>query len=120
MQLIQVPGEIYKAEAKRNGVIRLFVESQENIPEETRSRVLANIDKLGYFCFLPELSPIRPEDIVDLPKLEVRPEDYKSPAQRMRAVLYRLWEQGGHKTEFEDFYCAKMDAIIEQLKTKLP
>lgn len=44
----------------------------------------------------------------------------KSQAQRMRAVLYRLWEQNneGYK-DFNLFYEYRMNKFIEHLKTKL-
>tara|TARA_R100000353_G_scaffold175097_1_gene144559 strand:+ start:436 stop:828 length:393 start_codon:yes stop_codon:yes gene_type:complete len=55
--------------------------------------------------------------------------DTKTPAQRMRAVLYRLWEQTSPKekneegntqyVEFELFYKRKMNEIINHLKSKL-
>jgi hypothetical protein len=53
----------------------------------------------------------------------------KTPAQRMRAVMYRLWEQQSPKqtnengdleyVEFELFYKRKMNEIINHLKSKL-
>ena len=55
--------------------------------------------------------------------------DTKTPAQRMRGVLYRLWEQTSPKekneegntqyVEFELFYTRKMIEIINHLKSKL-
>ncbi len=49
--------------------------------------------------------------------------DDKSPSQRLRAVLYRLFEQSDDKerynNEFELFYRAKLERIIDQLKEKL-
>lgn len=43
----------------------------------------------------------------------------KTPSQRLRAVLYRLWEQGKGGTDFESFYRVRMEQIIDQLKGKL-
>ena len=55
--------------------------------------------------------------------------DTKTPAQRMRAVLYRLWEQTSPKekneegntqyVEFELFYKRKMNELIKFIKDKL-
>ena len=46
----------------------------------------------------------------------------RSPSQRLRNVLYRLWE-GTTKTQenakFEDFYATSMEKIITQLKERL-
>lgn len=49
--------------------------------------------------------------------------DDKSPSQRLRAVLYRLFEQSSdreaYNNEFELFYRWKMQKIIDSLKDKL-
>lgn len=47
--------------------------------------------------------------------------EWKSPSQRLRAVLYRLWEQSDKTTypEFELYYKAKMERVIDSLKEKL-
>jgi hypothetical protein len=44
----------------------------------------------------------------------------KTPGQRLRGVLYRLWEQDneGHK-DSESFYRAKMELIINTYKANL-
>jgi hypothetical protein len=43
----------------------------------------------------------------------------KSPSQRLRAVLYRLWEASGYQVDFDGFYQAEMERIIEGVKEKL-
>ena len=44
----------------------------------------------------------------------------KSPSQRLRGVLFRLWEQSneGYK-DFQLYYNFKMEGFISHLKTKL-
>ena len=43
----------------------------------------------------------------------------KTQSQRLRAVIYVLWEQKGSKDKFEDFYRSYLESIIEQIKAKL-
>lgn len=44
----------------------------------------------------------------------------KTPSQRQRAVIFRIWEQNTtHTEEFEGYYIRTMESIIEQLKGKL-
>lgn len=43
----------------------------------------------------------------------------KTQAQRLRAVIYLLWEQNGKKGSSEDFYRQYTESIIEQIKAKL-
>jgi hypothetical protein len=43
----------------------------------------------------------------------------KTQAQRLRGVIYRLWEQSGSKGNSEDYYKSIMESLIEQLKERL-
>lgn len=44
----------------------------------------------------------------------------KSPAQRMRGVMYRIWEQKNEGyADFNLYYTFKMEQFINHLKTKL-
>jgi hypothetical protein len=44
---------------------------------------------------------------------------HKTPSQRMRAVLYRIWEQQGANEDFEVFYQNEMNKVIEHYRSKL-
>lgn len=43
----------------------------------------------------------------------------KTQAQRLRGVIYRLWEQNGKKGDSESYYKSVMENLIDQLKDKL-
>lgn len=43
----------------------------------------------------------------------------KTHSQRLRAVLYRQWEQENTGIDFDTYYGNKMDAAIESVKSKL-
>ena len=43
----------------------------------------------------------------------------KSHSQRLRSVLYRLWEKDESDISFDQFYGDKMEALIEYLKEKV-
>jgi len=62
------------------------------------------------------------QEILSIDIDEEKKED-KSPSQRLRWVLYKLWEQSTDKdsynNEFELFYRAKMERIIDTLKDKI-
>lgn len=53
----------------------------------------------------------------DIPQEDV--EESKTPSQRLRGVLYRLWEQEGKKGTFNEFYRARMEKLIDWHKAKL-
>lgn len=73
-------------------------------------------NKEGWLIFSPR------DDLTEADIPDEKPDAMvgtKTQAQRLRAVLYRLWEQSGKKGEFEDYYRSKMENVIEQLKEKL-
>jgi len=43
----------------------------------------------------------------------------KSASQRLRAVIYRLWEQKAPNIEFNDYYEMYMEKLIDAIKEKL-
>jgi hypothetical protein len=48
-------------------------------------------------------------------------DEIKSPSQRLRAVMFVVWKEvKGGQGDFESFYRAQVERIIEQYKEKLP
>jgi hypothetical protein len=45
--------------------------------------------------------------------------DFKTPGQRLRAVLFIEWKQTTPDCTFEEFYIKQMDKIIEVRKSRL-
>ena len=54
----------------------------------------------------------------DIPK-EQAERGEKTPGQRLRASLFRLWQQQNPNLEFEIYYRNKMEKLIEHIKSKL-
>lgn len=44
----------------------------------------------------------------------------KSWSQRLRGVLYVLWEHEGRQGDFESYYAGKMSALVGSVKMQLP
>ncbi len=67
-----------------------------------------------------KLEPFKKEEIDLIKDLKSNFEDTgKTPAQRLRAVLYRLWEQSNEGYEdFNLYYNFKMEGFINHLKGK--
>ena len=82
----------------------------------------------GFVVFSTEEISQKQIDAVESASIDME-FDTKTPSQRLRAVLYRLWEQLSPKekdengaTKYVDFdlcYKRKMNEIINHLKTKL-
>lgn len=58
-------------------------------------------------------------DEVDIGIKAIEEDNGKSPSVRMRAVLYRIWEQRGSAGTFEAYYREQAEKIINMLKEKL-
>ncbi len=113
--MLRVPSTIQKVSTLADGGLTLTVHTQELDPAD-EAEVMQLKRKLGYFVFAVQESIT----VEDIPTEQLEFAGEKSPGQRLRAVLYRLWEQDklGYK-EFELFYQAKMNRIIDSLKEKL-
>lgn len=57
-------------------------------------------------------------DETDVPD-DLPDDERKSPAQRLRSVLYVLWKQKGNATDFNSYYRGQIEKIIEHLKNKI-
>ncbi len=96
--------------------LRLHVDTQENLTDETMSRVMSLLDKYGHFCFLEDRE-IDTLDLVTIPPLPSKEKGEKSKSQRLRAVMYLVAKQRGVDTEL--FYNQQMESLIEKYKEKL-
>lgn len=68
---------------------------------------------LGWLCFKPNLWQEE-----ELPQAEAK-DGRKSLSQRLRGVLYRLWEKDGKIGDFDTYYRRRMEATIDKLKEGL-
>jgi hypothetical protein len=117
--ILQLPCTLEKSQSMSNRSWRLVFDTQQEIPGNLIADFNNNLDKFGWLCFLVGQNEIKPEDVADLPELPKEPENTKSPAQRLHAVLYRLWEQKGKNGEFRSYYEIYMERLINTLKERL-
>lgn len=95
--------------------VRVLIDTMELNPIQLAD-LFSFKGKAGWFIFTKE--PEKATE-VEIPDWKEDFKGEKSPSQRLRAVLYRLWEQSGKSLEFEVFYRAKIDGIIDKIKDKL-
>lgn len=107
---------IFRGMATRaDGSYSLKFETREFSGDEA-SQLLSLHQQEGYLLFSPNN---------DITEADVPTEKAdamlgtKTQAQRLRAVLYRLYEQTGKQGDFETYYRSKMEYIIELFKEKL-
>ena len=120
-------GGIDKVSTLADGSLRIYVGTPE-LSNETMVNVFSLIKRPGYV--LVSTSQIKQEQIDAVEKATTDYEfNEKTSSQRLRAVIYKLWEKiqpkqmnGDGQLEHVDFdlyYKAKMNKIINHLKTQL-
>ena len=113
--IFQVPAYITEVKATSNGSLKIKAETMERLSGDSMQRFFAQIDKPGYFCFA--VRQIETTDLLDLP---MPSSDKKTKSQKLRDVLFQLWNQHdmGY-AEFEDYYDWMMDHITNKMRGKL-
>jgi len=115
MEILKVPAEISRVQTMADGGLRLFVDTQEVGPED-KGLIMGLHKKLGWFLFAE--TALEKEDTLDLPEIKFEKGE-KTPSQRLRAVLFLLWEKQGKVGTSEEFYRRYLEKVIENLKSKL-
>ena len=91
-----------------------FTSARELTKEEREILLDAGVnDELGWLLWSPNKL-----QTTDLPT-EPATDDNKTPAKRLRSVLFILWKQQGSRGDFENFYRERMDKLIDMIKAKL-
>lgn len=119
MKTFQIPAELVTYGKMKDKGFKITFETGELSPEQVANIHYGSM-KVGWLAFAPD--PFATAELEEIDNTKVEFEDTgKPPSQRMRAVLYRLWEVNGegYKT-FNDYYMSKMEQIITHLKSKLP
>ena len=114
-------GGVNKVSTLADGTLSINIHTQE-LPDDTMMRIF-NLRKS------PGMVLISSDDISKAEQEEVEKftTDFevgknKTASQRLRAVLYRVWEQEGEPrgyTDFPVFYESQMERIINKYKTTL-
>jgi hypothetical protein len=111
--LLQVPAILTNVSLTHDNGLRLSFATNEMSQVEKQGAIELH-DKFGHLLFSP--NPISERDI---PK-ENAEDRTKTPSKRLRAVLYLLHvQQNGKPENFEAFYRARMEQLIDQIKARL-
>jgi len=121
-------GGIDKVSTLADGSLRIYVGTPE-LANETMVNLFSLIKKPGYV--LISANNINQDQIDAVEKATTNTEfSEKTPSQRLRGVLYKLWEKTQPKTmngdtgemeyvDFDLFYKRQMNKITDHFKTKL-
>lgn len=111
---VTLPAYVEGIRTRKDRTLGITIGTQELGPSDAAAVFELN-QKCGWVMF--SINPITEEDIPEEPAGEFKTD--KTPGQRLRSVLFRLWEQEGSKGEFLDYYRIRMERLIERFKEKL-
>ena len=117
--MLQLQSTIDGVSTKKDGSMGVRITTQE-LSSNMKVELMDMVGKFGWVLFTESESPLKEKDI---PAYDSKSFDQiKSPATRMRGVLYRIWENQNvenNNMDFETFYRLKMESLIDKLKEKL-
>lgn len=116
--MIIIPAQLDSYRSLKDRTIKITFETQELNPQDLLG-VAENINSFGYLAFKKE--PFKEEERQALENLETEYEDKgKTPSQRFRAVLFRVWEKNNQGFDtFVRFYDHHLEKLINHFKKKL-
>jgi hypothetical protein len=115
--MIIIPAIIEGINTRKDNTLLVKLATNELNPHKV-GEIMSHHNKLCYVAIKPENFTSSELSMID--NLKVDESIGKTPSQRLRAVMYRSWEQSNEGfIKFESYYVSKMDTIIEHLKSKL-
>ncbi len=117
-RVLQLPCTLNGYSRKKDRSVSLRLETTTEVDSDVVRDIDTFLLKAGYFLF----SENQIQDS-DIPK-DNAPIEGKSDSKRLYDVLYVMWhglkEKGNTNQDFNSFYHAKMERIIEHFKDQLP
>jgi len=117
-KLFIIPGQLATFQSLKDRTLKLIFETGEPTPDQMAG-VMYSLQKAGYIAFNPDAFKEKEKSMLTSMKADYD-DTGKSKAQRLRAVLFRLWEQRPEGYDVpDDHYNAYMEKIIRFYKDKL-
>lgn len=114
---LQFASSIDSVRPLKDGTMSLIFHTQE-LSDEEKLIVINLLGKFGWLLFKEDEKGFKDSDV---PKEDSGYGDTKSPAQRLRGVIFIFWEQNKKEAfpDFEVYYRRQMETLIGQYKEKL-
>lgn len=114
--MILLAGQIESIATRKDKTLKVTIGTQELSPNQASDIFVLN-QRFAYIGLKEEPFTQSEEVLIAGLKSEI---NQKSSSQRLRSVLYKLYEQDkkGYK-DFLTFYTGEMERIIEHYKTKI-
>lgn len=116
MMKVSYASKIEKVETRADGSVKIVIGTAREMSPIEKTALFTLADKEGYTLHSMN------DDLTEKDIPDEKPDKMtgsKTQAQRLRGVIYRIWESNGAKGNSEDFYRRTMESLITQLKEKL-
>lgn len=112
---LQIEGHCLMPTFRKDRTATLKFTTAREVTKEEREILLdmGVNDELGWLLWSPNKM-----QTTDLPS-EPATDDMKTPAKRLRDVLFVLYKQEGSRGDFEVYYRERMNKLIDMIKAKL-
>tara|TARA_R100000353_G_scaffold139455_1_gene99255 strand:+ start:167 stop:532 length:366 start_codon:yes stop_codon:yes gene_type:complete len=111
-------GGVNKVSTLADGSMSINIHTQE-LGEETMMRLFSLRKTPGIILISPDEITEAEIELVSSYNTTLDHNKGKSPSQRLRAVLYRVWEQSSQRYDFSVWYEKKIEDIIDRFKSTL-
>ena len=117
--MLILPAQIENVSTRADRTMKVVIGTQE-ATQQAAELVMLN-QKLVYVAIKETQFGEQETEALEVLQSEFVDDTKKKPSARLRAVLYRVWEQDNKGfTDFNLFYLHEMERIIGHYKAKLP
>lgn len=110
------PAAIVKIETLGDRTIKVVQHVSKELPAEESAKLFSLAHNEGWSLFSSDDNVTE----ADVPNEKPDPmTGSKTQAQRLRGVIYRIWEQKGKPGDSESFYRTYMERLIDREKSNL-
>lgn len=113
---IQVPATLAGVSTLKDGGVTVRFSTQE-LNSDDKTMLFNKLDQFGWLCF--KETEFKDNDLKELENIR-RDTGGKSPSQRLRSVLFILYQHSGELgITFEQYYSHQMEKVIDNIKRRL-
>lgn len=115
---ILIPAILESISTRADGTVKVTIGTQE-LSQGKAGELFALTRKVAMIYISPK-ETVDQKELDQVDKLDPDFTNAKTQSQRLRAVLFKLWDQApeGFK-DFDSYYKSKTDVIIEHFKAKI-
>ena len=115
---VAIQATIEGVQTRKDRTLKITIGSQE-LDSENMAKIMGLNQDLAYVYISPKSITKEEKEVIDEVEIE-SPKTVKSASQRLRSVIYRIWENNATGVDnFEDYYKQRMEGIIDFYKEKI-